>query len=137
VDGGGRRTEAHGTMSVPLMVREGGIIAVGKEDAKPDYEYADGVTWHMLELAEGRTVAKALHDSQGRRACEILVRREARSFTIQAKGGDKALERLPQERIRDALRQRRRSARRCQGSPCDSAGPRRHPGRAPLRGDRE
>jgi alpha-D-xyloside xylohydrolase len=89
VDGGGWRTETHGYMSLPLMARAGSIIAVGRDETRPDYDYGDGVTYHVFEIEEGQTVSKTLFDSLGRKECEIRVRRDAGSYAIEAHGASK------------------------------------------------
>jgi alpha-D-xyloside xylohydrolase len=89
VDGGGWRTETHGYMSVPLMARAGSIIAVGRDETRPDYDYGDGVTFHVFEIEEGQTVSKALFDSLGRKECEIRVRYDGSSYAIEARGARK------------------------------------------------
>ena len=50
VRGGGWRRESHGFLSLPLYVREGGVIARGARDDRPDYDYLDGLT---LDLYPG------------------------------------------------------------------------------------
>jgi len=51
----GRRwvREKHGYFSLSLMVRPNSIIPVGANDNRPDYDYADGVTFHVFELQDG------------------------------------------------------------------------------------
>ena len=44
IAGPGWKRETHGFLSVPLLVRPHSVIAVGSHDAKPDYNFADGVT---------------------------------------------------------------------------------------------
>jgi alpha-D-xyloside xylohydrolase len=89
VDGGGWRTETHGYMSIPLMARAGSIVAVGGEETKPDYDYGEGVTYHLFEIEEGQDVSRRLFDSLGRKECEVRVRRDGRSFAIEAHGAKK------------------------------------------------
>lgn len=50
--------ETYDFMNLPLMARPGSVIPVGACSQKPDYDYADGVTLHAYEMAEGmeRTV---------------------------------------------------------------------------------
>jgi alpha-D-xyloside xylohydrolase len=40
---GGWRREQHGYLSLPLYVREGGVIPTGSRDDRPDYDYLDGL----------------------------------------------------------------------------------------------
>lgn len=50
--------ETYDFMNLPLMARPGSVIPVGACSQKPDYDYADGVTLHAYEMANGmeRTV---------------------------------------------------------------------------------
>lgn len=49
------RRERHDVMSLPLYVRPGSLIAFGANDTRPDYDYAEGVTFALYELADGAT----------------------------------------------------------------------------------
>ena len=40
-------------LSLPLFVRPGSVLAVGKDDTKPDYDFAVGVTLRAYELPDG------------------------------------------------------------------------------------
>jgi alpha-D-xyloside xylohydrolase len=46
-------TEACGFDTVPVLVRPGTALPLGARDDRPDYEYHDGVTLQLYELAEG------------------------------------------------------------------------------------
>jgi alpha-D-xyloside xylohydrolase len=45
--------EQHSVMSVPLLARPGAVIPVGAVEDRPDYDYADGVTLQVYQLADG------------------------------------------------------------------------------------
>jgi alpha-D-xyloside xylohydrolase len=45
--------EQHSFMSVPLLARPGAVIPVGAVEDRPDYDYAEGVTLHVYQLADG------------------------------------------------------------------------------------
>lgn len=47
---------------IPLMVREGSVIAIGAHDDKPDYDYADGVELRVYALADGETAETVIYD---------------------------------------------------------------------------
>ena len=52
--------ETHGFASVPLLVREDSVLALGAREDRPDYDYRDGVPLRLYEPAEGtRTVRVA------------------------------------------------------------------------------
>lgn len=55
VEGPGWRTEAHGFLSLPLLVRPNSIVPVGMVDDRPDYDFADGVTFEVFEFADEAT----------------------------------------------------------------------------------
>lgn len=38
---------------MPLLARPGSVIPVGAVEDRPDYDYADGVTLHVYQLADG------------------------------------------------------------------------------------
>jgi alpha-D-xyloside xylohydrolase len=55
VEGGRWLREQHGYLGLPLMVRPNMVLPVGAVEDRPDYEYADGVVYHVFELEEGVT----------------------------------------------------------------------------------
>ena len=52
--------ERHGFDSVPLLVRPGAVLPVGAVDDRPEYDYADGVTLLIHDLADGATVTTVI-----------------------------------------------------------------------------
>ncbi len=89
VDGGAWRTESHGYMSLPLMVRPGSIIALGADETRPDYDYADGVVYHVFEPAEGSESAALVISTEGAQEASVSVRRSGQTFTIKRQGARK------------------------------------------------
>ena len=85
-EGGSWRKESHGYMSVPLMVRPGSIIAIGTNESRPDYDYADGVVFHAFEPLEGAESAATVTSPAGREEATIGVSREAGVLTIRKEG---------------------------------------------------
>jgi alpha-D-xyloside xylohydrolase len=47
-------------LSLPLMVRPNTVLPVGTVEDRPDYEYADGVTYHVFALEEGAVATAQL-----------------------------------------------------------------------------
>ncbi|MGO9409442.1 MAG: alpha-xylosidase [Spirochaetia bacterium] len=86
VDGGSWRSEAHGYMSVPIMVRPGSIISMGADQTRPDYDYADGVAFHVFEPVEGLESSATVFSTEGREEETLKVRREAGTLTISCQG---------------------------------------------------
>ena len=68
VQGGHWQKETHDFLSLPLMVRPGTVLPMGKHDDRPDYDYTDGLELHVYQLAEGQTVTVKIPDLKGQLA---------------------------------------------------------------------
>lgn len=55
--------EKHGYLSIPLLVREGSLVAIGAKDDDPVYDYADGVTLKAYELIENQPASTVVYDA--------------------------------------------------------------------------
>lgn len=55
VQGGRWISENHDFKTLPMMVKPNSLIAVGAVDSKPDYDFANDVSLHLFELADGQT----------------------------------------------------------------------------------
>jgi alpha-D-xyloside xylohydrolase len=75
VEGGRWLRETHDYMSLPLMVRPNTVIPVGANEQRPDYDYAEGVTFHVFELADGATHEVRVPGAEGGAALTATVRR--------------------------------------------------------------
>lgn len=73
VQGGHWQKETHDFLSLPLMVRPGTVLPMGKHDDRPDYDYTDGLELHVYQLAEGQTVVVKIPDLKGRIAATYTV----------------------------------------------------------------
>ena len=73
VQGGHWQKETHDFLSLPLMVRPGTVLPMGKHDDRPDYDYTDGVELHVYQLAEGQTVTVKIPDLKGQLAATYTV----------------------------------------------------------------
>ncbi len=80
VQGGCWRNEHYDYMSLPLMVRESSIIALGSIDNKPDYDYADNVELHIFELKDNAVAKTAVYNEKG--VQELYCRAECAGNTI-------------------------------------------------------
>lgn len=84
VSGGGWRKEKHGYFSLPVMARPDSIIAAGANSGRPDYEYADGVVFHVFELGDGRRAETTVTDVDGSPRLTVSAAREGNQFRIRA-----------------------------------------------------
>jgi alpha-D-xyloside xylohydrolase len=89
VSGGRWQKEYYDYMSAPLFVRPNSLIAVGREEGRPDYDYADGVQLQLFALEEGQSAATAVRSTTGQLEWTVTARREGGRITIQAKGSNK------------------------------------------------
>ena len=53
-EGGRWITEKHGYLSIPMMVKENSIIAVGANNTVPDYDFGKDVSLEVFELVDGK-----------------------------------------------------------------------------------
>lgn len=74
--------EKHGYLSIPLMVKEGSIVAVGARDDKPDYDYADGVEMRIYELQNDVTVEKTVYGMKQTKDLEIKATKSGNTIII-------------------------------------------------------
>jgi alpha-D-xyloside xylohydrolase len=89
-EGPGWHREHHDFLSLPLMVRPGKILPLGAVDDRPDYDYADGVTFRICELTDGSELTCAVSTQQRAQAVRLNVRRTGQCVTASA-SGDAAL----------------------------------------------
>lgn len=71
--GGHWQKETHDFLSLPLMVRPGTVLPMGKHDDRPEYDYTDGLELHVYQLAEGQTVTVKIPDLKGQLAATYTV----------------------------------------------------------------
>lgn len=82
VDGRGWRRENHGLMTLPLYVRPNTLVAFGAVDDRPDYDYADGTTFALYELEDGKSATARICRPDGSLAQEVTVTRSGNSLKV-------------------------------------------------------
>ncbi|MBN2735636.1 MAG: alpha-xylosidase [Spirochaetales bacterium] len=75
--------------SLPLFVRENSIIPRGKEDSRPDYDFAQDVLLQVYEVGEGKSAFAEVFDSSGSSCLIIEARRTGNSLEISVSGDAK------------------------------------------------
>jgi len=85
-EGPGWRREQHDFLSLPLMVRPGTVLPLGAADDRPDYDYADGVTFRVYELIDSGELACVVTTPQRAEAVRLNVRRTGQRVTASVSG---------------------------------------------------
>ncbi|AIE85789.1 alpha-xylosidase [Fimbriimonas ginsengisoli] len=78
--------ETHGFLSVPLLVRPNSIISVGAVDQRPDYDFADGVTFEVFALDDGVTATAVVPTMSGGIAGTVSVTRTGERYEAKVDG---------------------------------------------------
>jgi alpha-D-xyloside xylohydrolase len=78
--------ETRDYMSIPLWVRPGTLLALGREEGRPDYDYADGVVLQAYEIPAGGTVAAVVPSVGGGAETRFEAKREGRTITVRKDG---------------------------------------------------
>lgn len=89
VSGGRWIKEKHSYLSIPLMVRPNSIIAVGSENRKPDYDFADGALLKVYELEEGKSASTEVINMKGQCELKVSAVLKGNVITIEAEGSGK------------------------------------------------
>ncbi len=87
VQTGGRwYRDRHDFLSLPLFVRPGTVLAVGAHDARPDYDYAEGITFRVYELADGASAEAVVSDLKGATVVTCTATRRGNAIGISLAG---------------------------------------------------
>lgn len=86
VCGGSWRRERMDYLSIPLWVPENSVIAVGAQDDRPDYDYADGLTLHLFNICDGASITVTVPDGTGKPSATFLIQRQGATLSITRNG---------------------------------------------------
>lgn len=86
VSGSGWRTDRYDFFSLPLFVRENTILPVSTRDDKPDYDYTDGLTLRVYQLADGAEALRTVCDQDGRQVLTAKAVRNGNTITVTLSG---------------------------------------------------
>jgi len=84
--GPGWMRETHGFLSLPLMVRPNSVVAIGACEDRPDYDYGDGVTLQVYEMANGGHATAVIPSLSGSVDATFEVRRQGATLTVECRG---------------------------------------------------
>ena len=86
IEGPSWQHERHDFLSLPLLVRPNSVMAIGKHDDRPDYDYGDGVTLRVYELTGGAQVSADVPSQKGAVAATFSIKRESRTIRVERQG---------------------------------------------------
>ncbi len=86
IEGGRWRREQHDFLSLPLLVRPNTALVVGDCDDRPDYDYSDGFTLRIYQLADGAAAQVLIPASDGAAAVAFTVQRHAATIMVRWQG---------------------------------------------------
>ena len=89
VEGGRWVFEKHGYLSLPLMAKPNTIIPVGANDGRPDYDFGDGVTFHVFEMQDSATATARVTTVKGKEAMAVKASQKGKQIRIQVRGEKK------------------------------------------------
>lgn len=89
IDGPGWVREQHNFMSLPLLVRPNSLLAVGSNSQRPDYDYADGLTLHLVQPIDGQPATAAIPAADGSIGVTFTAIRENDTITVTPQGASK------------------------------------------------
>lgn len=88
VTGGKWQKETHDYHSLPLMIRPNTVLALGNNDQKPDYDYADGVSLLVSAFDEGAEAKTEIPDLKGETVMTVTAKRVGDEIHLHVEGGN-------------------------------------------------
>ena len=86
LEGGRWYSENHDFMTLPMMIKSNSIIAVGQQDNKTDYDFADGVSLHVFQLADGATAQAEVVNLQAEKELDVTATRTGSVIEVTTSG---------------------------------------------------
>ena len=86
VTGGKWQKETHDYHSLPLMIRPNTVLALGNNDQKPDYDYADGVSLLVSAFDEGAEAKTEIPDLKGETVMTVTAKRVGDEIHLHVEG---------------------------------------------------
>jgi alpha-D-xyloside xylohydrolase len=105
IAGGTWRTERHGYFSLPLLARQNSALAFGNNSQRPDYDYAEGICFHVFELEDGKSASAPVYSLKGELVSLFTVSRSGSVYTAGNEGAEKPWKLLLRGKDTGTLRQ--------------------------------
>ena len=87
-EGGRWIKEIHDYLSIPMLVKENSIIAVGANDTKPDYDYRKDVSLLAYELKDNEKAAAEILDMERNKSLSVEAIKNDKVINIKSEGTD-------------------------------------------------
>lgn len=87
--GGRWVNEHHDFTTLPVLVKPNTLLAIGHENSRPDYDYADQVALHLFELGEGQQARTIIVNTSGEEELTVTASRKNSVITVKAEGAVK------------------------------------------------
>ena len=88
-EGGQWYSEQYHYFSLPLFVRENSLIAVGQNNTRTDYDFADQVQLHLFELQEGATATTVVYNTAAEEELSVQAERKGGVIRVTSSGAGK------------------------------------------------
>ncbi|MDS0527808.1 alpha-xylosidase [Clostridium sp. SHJSY1] len=88
-EGGRWVKEIHDYLSIPMLVKENSLIAIGNENKVPDYDYREDVSILAYELKDGVEASTKVLDMNENETLSVKVLKRNNKITIESEGVDK------------------------------------------------
>lgn len=95
--------EKHSYISIPLMVRENSIVAIGACDNIADYDYAEGVQLRVYELAENRAAETVVYGMDSAKDLEVSILKKDGKIILEVNAKKAYSIRLVNETVTEAV----------------------------------
>ena len=76
--------EQHGYLSIPLMVRENSVVAVGAHEDRPDYDYADGCELRVYAVHDGVKIDTEVYGMNNTVELSASIKRQGHTILVTA-----------------------------------------------------
>ena len=86
VAGGKWHKESYDYFHMPLLLKPNTILAVGAEDSRPDYAYADGVTLYLSLFEDGAEAETEVTDLKGKTVLTARAVRRGGTIRVHTEG---------------------------------------------------
>ena len=86
VAGGKWHKESYDYFHMPLLLKPNTILAVGAEDSRPDYAYADGVTLYLSLFEDGAEAETEVTDLKGKTVLTARAVRRGGAIRVHTEG---------------------------------------------------